>query len=583
MNDATLVLTRTSTAALTRSGLISRSSSVEGFPPNIESTRFKLKEEEIKSNALYFKSMIHVEGIRSQDQTQFEFEYLQNARPNSAEDCRVVAQVYVKDPLRENDEVQKSFQDSLQTNQRPSLLSSPVICAPASDESVSCAPVSMSSRRSSPCDCHEESEKCPTPDAIRHQRVLKVEERDGKLPCEEERVKSTASMKFSNDRISSVSMLNDEATAINSAELVSSPKIESIHEFVAQTPRCLSNRENSISNSILTPLPSHQSLSATPLAFATSDPFSHPGRLDPRVTKSASSIRLSLSLDGKEKLAPTSPSPLIDYIPRPRSMSGNIVSLKRKKNLRRRSIAALPSSYHIEQSLSNNQSFNRWPTGRSRDARIWRFCCDGKEKDRDELTLQAENESHGSAVAAINLIRSASKSKMKSNPKKRHIPVPQSTEQNEKRFKSGKTKSNQCGFRDPSSPSLTPTNTYRIDYTKNDPSESPSGDSDKENWLPQIHSSSLRRPLPSSPLDKSSHARKILGDYRLTSSNTCGLGSPKSRKRKFVNPASDLYEDSKIPGVADVENFIRSQVSPSKHKDLSAIQGLLSLSQGNWK
>ena len=64
MSDATLVLTRTYTAALTRLGLNSRSSSVEGFPPITESTRFKRKEEGINSNALDVKSMICVEGIR---------------------------------------------------------------------------------------------------------------------------------------------------------------------------------------------------------------------------------------------------------------------------------------------------------------------------------------------------------------------------------------------------------------------------------------------------------------------------------------------------------------------------------------
>lgn len=112
---------------------------------------------------------------------------------------------------------------------------------------------------------------------------------------------------------------------------------------------------------------------------------------------------------------------------------------------------------------------------------------------------------------------------------------------------------------------------------------SPSGDSDKENWVPHEGGGGnrRRRPLPSSRPDK--HSRTVLGDNHNVPSHAINFGGKKNRKRTAVTP--NIFEDEENTAEAgeEVEKFMRGEVSPSKKGDLDCIQGLLSLSQGNWR
>jgi hypothetical protein len=115
---------------------------------------------------------------------------------------------------------------------------------------------------------------------------------------------------------------------------------------------------------------------------------------------------------------------------------------------------------------------------------------------------------------------------------------------------------------------------------------SPSGDSDKENWLPNEQSGNpRRRPLPSSRSEKQHNPRPVLGDNFNIPSHAVNFGGGRHRSRKSTNVAPEVFEDqenvSEVP--AEVEKFMRGEVSPSKKGDLDCIQGLLSLSQGNWR
>lgn len=110
---------------------------------------------------------------------------------------------------------------------------------------------------------------------------------------------------------------------------------------------------------------------------------------------------------------------------------------------------------------------------------------------------------------------------------------------------------------------------------------SPSGDSDKENWLPDEGGNIRRRPLPSARPDRQSQT--VLGDNHKIPTQALNFGG-KSRRRKGAQTEPQIFEDEENGDTSkEVEKFMRGEVSPSKKGDLDCIQGLLSLSQGNWR
>lgn len=300
-----------------------------------------------------------------------------------------------------------------------------------------------------------------------------------------------------------------------------------------------------------------------------------------------------MSLDGKAELVSASPSPPRAHEQRPSSPSEVFVPQKRMRTLER-SQSAIP--YPTQTSNSSIPPFvPSLGRGRSRDARTWQILADGDV--RDELTAQAERESNGSAVAAISLIRSTSNSAaLKANTSKRN---PQQQD-------SSRNTTNKHGIRKPKL-GRAQSSLARLQYLSKAAQEqlstnekesglmaSPSGDSDKENWLPGENTNAAggsnprRRPLPAAkPTMSSSSSKNILGDNNKVPTHA-NLGGGRSRKRKSAEIGSSIFEDDDQndgpgEGGEDVEKFMRGEVSPSKKGDLDCIQGLLSLSQGNWR
>jgi len=223
-------------------------------------------------------------------------------------------------------------------------------------------------------------------------------------------------------------------------------------------------------------------------------------------------------------------------------------------------------------------------TGRSRDARSWQICCDGDVKD--ELTAHAERESGGSATAAIGLIRSASNSALKAATasKRNSTRVPKQAAGKQ----SGKPKMARAQSSLARLQYTNKTHEQLTSMAKQGLMRSPSGDSDKENWLPGDRATnSRRRPLPQSKDDKPSTTKSVLGDnHNILShaSNLGGAGNGRNRKRKSQDIGANIFEDEEnVVGGEEVQKFMTGEVSPSKKGDLDCIQGLLSLSQGNWR
>lgn len=210
----------------------------------------------------------------------------------------------------------------------------------------------------------------------------------------------------------------------------------------------------------------------------------------------------------------------------------------------------------------------RIPSGRSRDARTWEFCCDTDA--RDELTTQAENESSGSAVAAISLLRSTSTSNLKSNGSKRNGPVPKmdSVVHGEK-AKIGRASSSLA----------------RLQGSDKSLLGSPSGDSDKENWLPHDSSGNSQRRNLALPQPQKQKRRRVLEESKTGLTHTSVLDGHKMTHGKSATSEVEIFEDrtNGLEVDREVDRFMRGEVSPSKKGDLDCIQGLLSLSQGTWR
>lgn len=307
-------------------------------------------------------------------------------------------------------------------------------------------------------------------------------------------------------------------------------------------------------------------------------PKSCPERVTVSDTPSSSSrVRLSMSIDGKAELVETLSSP-----PRPLRRSSSTAHAPKPRRGLQRSQSARQSSYQ----LPPIPFVPTLTSGRSRDARAWEFCCDpqAQELAQDELTTQATNESTGSAVAAISLLRSTSNAALKTNNNKRNAPsARQDTGSLGKKAKLGRAASSLARLQSTVTP---PTEQVKAGEIRTINLGSPTGDSDKENWLPgEKGIKSRRRPLPSSRSDLPSQAKTILGDNNTILSHAVDLGGSKIKKRKaapHVTPEVFEDEENREPG-EEVERFMRGEISPSKKGDYNAIQGLLSLSQGNWR
>ena len=242
------------------------------------------------------------------------------------------------------------------------------------------------------------------------------------------------------------------------------------------------------------------------------------------------------------------------------------------------------------------------------------------------MTAQAENESNGSAIAAISLLRSTSGSgvlpmssssgakRNMTSLSKPHPRDPDGDEPAQKRRMLARAISSIARLETTEAAAntrdavATPAKESPHDRLKVARLLSPT-DSDKENLSPDEdgnpRSGGLgpRRPLPPTTADttapKSGNPRRTAG--RALQENGASLLNarantvPGSLKRAGGKDI-DIFEDAKkvalSPGKRaagrggkedDVDKFMRGSVSPSKKPDMDCVAGLLSLSQGAWR
>ncbi|KAI0600193.1 hypothetical protein F4775DRAFT_74084 [Biscogniauxia sp. FL1348] len=281
--------------------------------------------------------------------------------------------------------------------------------------------------------------------------------------------------------------------------------------------------------------PSDESFRRDSFQSAHSTAHSSPGSILPPPSSSSSRVRLSLSLDGKAELVSSQPSPPRPT-PQPPVDVETLPPVRTHRTLQR-SRSALPSITLPPISTLTAHLPPQLTRGRSRDVHAWESCCEADT--RDELTKQAENESSGSAIAAISLLRSSSSSAslsnlihnhstsnvLQANPIKRNSPLQKSssslTKGVTKKTKLNRASSSIARMQTLSAASLeklvadeaasrsTSPEALQFDTDKKFLSNkaslsvilSPSGDSDKENWSPKengnsrYHYNDRHRPL----------------------------------------------------------------------------------------
>ncbi|EXJ83242.1 hypothetical protein A1O1_06861 [Capronia coronata CBS 617.96] len=278
-----------------------------------------------------------------------------------------------------------------------------------------------------------------------------------------------------------------------------------------------------------------------------------PARVKEPLKRTASMVRLSMTVDGAVKVRtnnePT-PSPEKPRAPPPASMQNKV------KTPLARSQSAMTS---IEDFHDAGQGTQSRPVGagfgRSRDSRTWEFYCDSNTKDA--LSTQAEAETAGSAVSAINLIRTNSfKSRSQalspsmSKTNSRLTPTSKGGKPKFARAKSSLGRLQGCD----GTAEMLKGKVKRHGHVRSD-----SGDSDKENWAPgtRMSENPLRRTKPSA------RQRPILQE-----------------NEEMTFP--DAGSSQKLGG-----GKVDSKSSPTKEKakgeELDCVQGLLSLSQGAWR
>ena len=308
--------------------------------------------------------------------------------------------------------------------------------------------------------------------------------------------------------------------------------------------------------------------------------------------KRASSIRLSMSSDGKAQVVTggNTPSP-------PSKLQTLSNSSRRSSGLQRSQSSVLPGEKQVP-GVASTQS--PWPPirthGRSRDARTWEFYCDSDA--RDALTKTAEDEQNGSALGAIRLIRSGSAGRGPLAPSIKRQNSQLQRQDSGKRKTSGKS-----GYKKPKLARTTSSYARlqgaeeKLEVGSKDSAlksgsqpaiwREPSGDSDKENWEPGTCSSQHRsRPTPSKELGTG--RREILQENTRVPSHSSSLGAmmakenlkPRRRLKQKAAAADEGKENVCVD--EEVSAFMGESGIARKEDEMDAVQNLLSLSQGAW-
>ena len=303
----------------------------------------------------------------------------------------------------------------------------------------------------------------------------------------------------------------------------------------------------------------------------------HPSRSKSprRVRKVSSFVRLAMTAEGGAEVIAkdtSSPSP-----PRASMSSNSVYTLVKGAPTSSQSDAAMKQV----PAVTPGTALHRAPSGRSRDSRAWEFWCD---KDcRSELEEKAEKDASGSAADAIQLLRSASgRSILGTIPAKRNSTVLGHSDA--KRLRGGgrmslqrsSTSNGRLQGKQLGGSGLASKTVPKLKNSKSALSvHVPGNDSDKENWSP---SSDLQ-----SEEQQSVFADGEAGVYSSLNQRSRHSTGPYTLEKRRSGMQRGSIDPENDPEIAAFMRAGRESDKVSDHEELDCVQGLLSLSQGNWR
>ncbi|KAF2798195.1 hypothetical protein K505DRAFT_296985 [Melanomma pulvis-pyrius CBS 109.77] len=307
---------------------------------------------------------------------------------------------------------------------------------------------------------------------------------------------------------------------------------------------------------------------------------SSPSTATRNLKRTHSFVRLSMTDEGTARVITDA-----DKTPSPPHSKSNPATLSRAAAGLRRSFSAaafnerLAAASHGEPSpkIARTSSI-----GRSKDSRAWEFWCDPETRYNTSLTARAEQEGSGSAADAIGLLR-ANRRVLAPNKTRTNTPI---LSRNGSSKDGGTKKSRQPMQRASTTYGRLQTKDSKKLHDSDSSDELPATESDKENWEPEIPSSARRGARHTdAPTTSSQRPRQILGENADIMSQSTSLGvllakehDKGSKRERDEDPEQDDELRSFMSG-----GGLSGRTSLNSAEEAGCVEGLLKLSQGNWR
>jgi hypothetical protein len=289
-------------------------------------------------------------------------------------------------------------------------------------------------------------------------------------------------------------------------------------------------------------------------------------------------VRLSTNEDGTARIVTD-----LDKTPSPPHLKSSPAAFSRAAAGLRRSYSAAGLNDRLAAAARGEPSPKIPRTsssiGRSRDSRAWEFWCDPDSRSTTSLTTRAEQEGSGSAADAIGILR-ANRKILAQNHARQNTPTIS-------RYGSHKVLGTPCvsKSRGPMQRASTVNGRFSTkDYKKGgDETESddcPQTESDKENWEPEVTPAARRYQISTPPAAR--RARQILGENTDVMSQSASFGALLAREKgRGSKGIIDPEQDDELRSFMGGDDM--SGRSLGSAEEAGCVEGLLKLSQGNWR
>ncbi|ORY14418.1 hypothetical protein BCR34DRAFT_623348 [Clohesyomyces aquaticus] len=507
------------------------------------------------------------------DEEVLKAEYLKNPKPDKAARMEIVSKVALGEK-----EVQIWFQNKRQNDRRrsrPLDSSSSHLHLPSSSSNMSDSPTDEDVHVNEVDDEAAEvsAQASPTAEAREQPDSTQGATKDHESnDLELTPAKSDAQNTDSQDTVESSTIPSTDPQTIETlpSEISNSQQSLSSSQGASQsnTSSWISNRRSASS------MRPHEDLDTTTKPEATANTRS--------LKRAHSFVRLSLTADGGARVVTDA-----DQSPSPPKQKSDPATFARAAAGLRRSYSAAGLNQRIA-AASRGEPLPKMArtstdVGWSRDSRAWEFWCDPDSRHRGSLTTRAEQEVSGSAADAIGLIRS-NRRVLGQNQSRQNTPVLSRAGSTKALGEHGVKKS-----RVPMQRASTISGRLQTKGSKNrkedgsSSDELPQTESDKENWEPDAPVPHSRRPPPNA----SQHARQILGENTDVMSQSSSLGAMLARE-KGKNTGGLTRENTDPEQDDELRSFMNSdglsaKTSLSSAEEAGCVEGLLKLSQGNWR